>query len=228
MAALDHCQPTATQLPAPYKPRSTIGTLARFLKLGWRRDSFLHSTGLWRSYRENRPVDGDGQPLPWFNYGLIHLLDERLRPAHRVFEYGSGYSTLYFAARVANVTSVEHDSGWLNILRASLPANAELIECAAGTRYHAAAETSAVSASGFDIVLVDGLDRELCLPHAARALSPGGVIILDDSHRSAYAAAVQELSDLGFRQLRWFGPKPNALIEAQSLLLYRSDNVLGL
>ena len=109
-----------------------------------------------------------------------------------------------------------------------MPENVTLIDCAAGIRYQAAAETSAASNGGFDLVLVDGLDRELCLPYAARALSPSGVIILDDSHRTAYSGAVTELSDLGFRQLRWFGLKPNSLIEAQSLLLYRSDNILGL
>lgn len=224
----DEPRPTATALPDPYKPRGTFGTLSRVLKLLWKRDSFLHTTGLFRSYRENRPVDAEGQPLPWFNYGLIRLLSERLKPRHRVFEYGSGYSTLFFASRVAEVTSVEHDSNWLNVLRPTLPENVTLIDCAAGVRYQAAAETSAASSGGFDLVLVDGLDRELCLPYAARALSPGGVIILDDSHRAAYGAAVQELSSLGFRELRWFGLKPNSLIEAQSLLLYRSDNVLGL
>ena len=77
-------------------------------------------------------------------------------------------------------------------------------------------------------MLVDGPDRELCLPFAAQALSPQGVIILDDSHRKVYQEAIAELQTLGFRSLRFYGPKPNALIEAQSMLLYRSDNILGL
>ena len=217
-----------TDLPEAYQPRGALGTFARFLKQWWKADSYFNSTGLYRSYRENRPVSAAGEALPWFNYPLIRLLEERLHDGLRVFEYGSGYSTLFFARHCGSVHSVEHNADWVALLEAKLPANASLSTCAAGPRYLAAAEEAANAAGPFDLVLVDGLDRELCLPFAARALTPGGVIILDDSHRSAYVAAVEELTTLGFRALRFFGPKPNALIEAQSLLLYRADNVLGL
>ena len=67
----------------------------RFLRLRTHGQSFLNSTGLARSFRENRPVDKNGEPLPWLNYSLIRLLDERLNKSLRVFEYGSGFSTLY-------------------------------------------------------------------------------------------------------------------------------------
>lgn len=217
-----------TALPPAHKPRGNLGTLARFLKLWWKHDSFFHSTGLKRSYAENRPVDAAGDPLPWFNYALIHLLDERLTPEHRVFEYGSGYSTLWFARRAAYVESVEHNAEWRGILEPSLPTNARLRACEPGIQYQQAAERSANEQGAFDLVLVDGLDRELCLPYAARALTSGGVIVLDDSHRTVYRAALDELQTLGFRELRWFGVKPNSLIEAQTLLLYREHNVLGI
>jgi hypothetical protein len=113
VANSDDQQSTASRLPAAARPRGVFATLLRFLELGWKRDSSLHTTGLWRSYRENRPVDAEGQPLPRFDYALINLIDERLRPGHRGFEYGSGYSTRYFAMRVADVTGVEHDSNWI-------------------------------------------------------------------------------------------------------------------
>lgn len=217
-----------TALPPAHKPRGTLGTLTRFLKLWWKADGFFQHTGLKRSYAENRPVDAAGAPLPWFNYALIHLLDERLAPAHRVFEYGSGYSTLWFASRTARVESVEHDAAWRQILEPSLPPNARVRACEPGIHYQQAAERSANEDGAFDLILVDGLDRELCLPHAARALTSGGVIVLDDSHRTAYRPAIDELTTLGFRELRWFGVKPNSLIEAQTLLLYRDHNVLGI
>ncbi|MEM6710399.1 MAG: class I SAM-dependent methyltransferase [Pseudomonadota bacterium] len=216
-----------SELPPLYKPRSTLGTLARFWKLWWKDDSFVNSSGLKRSYRENRPVAADGAPLPWFNYALIRLLSDRLRGTERVFEYGSGYSTLYFAQRAKAVVSVEHNADWVAALSPYLPSNARVIETPGGTRYQAAAE-SYTDDGPFDLVLVDGLDRELCLPYAARALSPTGVIVLDDSHRPAYQTAISELETLGFRSLRWYGPKPNSHIEAQSLLLYRASNTLGI
>lgn len=217
-----------TDLPEAYQPRGPVGTFVRFLKSWWKADSYFNSTGLRRSYRENRPVDADGQALPWFNYPLIRLLQERLDNAHRVFEYGSGYSTLFFARHCATVQSVEHNADWVSMLESKLPANASVSSCPAGPRYQAAAESAASADGPFDLVLVDGLDRELCLPFAARALTSQGVIILDDSHRKAYREALLELETLGFKSLRFYGPKPNALIEAQSMLLYRSDNILRL
>ena len=217
-----------TDLPEAYQPRGPVGTFVRFLRSWWKADSYLNSTGLKRSYRENRPVNANGQALPWFNYPLIRLLEERLKDTHRVFEYGSGYSTLFFARLCASVSSVEHNDSWVDLLEPKLPANASVNRCPAGPRYQAAAESAASADTTFDLVLVDGPDRELCLPFAAQALSPQGVIILDDSHRKVYQEAIAELQTLGFRSLRFYGPKPNALIEAQSMLLYRSDNILGL
>ncbi|MEC7780715.1 MAG: hypothetical protein VX452_06720, partial [Pseudomonadota bacterium] len=80
---------SATPTP-PSKPRSAVSGLLRLLRLKTHPKSFLNTTGLARSFRENRPVDQFGSPLPWLNYSLIRLLDERLHDGLRVFEYGSG------------------------------------------------------------------------------------------------------------------------------------------
>lgn len=41
--------------------------------------------------------------IPWMVFGCIDFLDDWLKPDMRVFEYGSGGSTLFFANRVSNV-----------------------------------------------------------------------------------------------------------------------------
>ena len=204
--------------------RSRIAAAFRALRLLHYDKAFPTTTGLLRSFREDRPVDASGAPLPWVNYALIDLLEERLRPDMRVFEYGSGYSTLFFASRCRSVTSVEHDAAWLAVLRGMAPANVRLIEAAPGPDY-----VGAIDAAGgeFDVVLVDGLDRERCLARAPARLTAGGVVILDDSHRAAYGPAVDAYLAHGFRRLRFAGPKPNSLTWAESTLLYRDDNGLG-
>ena len=50
--------------------------------------------------------------LPWFSYSAIDFLKIFLRKTHRVFEFGSGGSTLFFADRCASVESVEEDPSW--------------------------------------------------------------------------------------------------------------------
>ena len=210
--------PSAT---LPGKPRSFLSVVIRFLRLWSHPESFLQKTGQLRSFRENRPVDAAGRPLPWLPYALIHLLDDRLNDTLRVFEYGSGYSTLFFASRVATVNSVEHVAEWVSELEPYLPANASLAH-AAGEAYALAPTQHAP----FDLILIDGIDRMACLQQALNCLSPGGVIVLDDTHREDYAAGLEEVCKQGFKVLRWFGPKPTSLIEAQSSLIYKPKNCL--
>ncbi|MBR8826523.1 MAG: hypothetical protein DSM107014_01225 [Gomphosphaeria aponina SAG 52.96 = DSM 107014] len=52
--------------------------------------------------------------LPWITFPAIELLENFLTNDMKVFEYGSGGSTLFFARRVSEVVSVEHDKSWFN------------------------------------------------------------------------------------------------------------------
>ena len=88
---------------------------------------FLASTGWRRSVDQNAAVDAHG-PVPWFTYPAIRQLGRMVAPAWRVLEYGSGNSTLWWAARVAEVVSVEHDPAWAFRLRERIPANVSLSE----------------------------------------------------------------------------------------------------
>jgi hypothetical protein len=88
---------------------------------------FLTSTGWRRSVDEGAAVDADG-PVPWFTYPAIRFLHRIARRTWRVLEYGSGNSTRWWAARVAEVVAVEHDPAWAGPLRRDLPPNVRLIE----------------------------------------------------------------------------------------------------
>ena len=62
---------------------------------------YLKNRGWFRSFEEGRMVDEAGKAIPWMNYSVVDFLEERLAPSWRVFEYGSGGSTAWWAARVA-------------------------------------------------------------------------------------------------------------------------------
>ncbi len=86
---------------------------------------FLRTTGWLRSVQDHAAVDNQG-PVPWFTYPAIGQLARMVRPGWRVLEFGSGHSTLWWAARVAEVVSVEHDPAWAARLHADRPANVTL------------------------------------------------------------------------------------------------------
>src|SRR5260370_40760647 len=57
---------------------------------------------------------------PWLTPAAIRLLESLLRPEDRGAEFGSGRSTIWFAERVAALTSVEHDEQWYEAISAKL------------------------------------------------------------------------------------------------------------
>ena len=65
----------------------------------------------WREHLQpgKNPVDGR---TPWISFSAIELLKKITRPDMRVFEYGSGGSTMFWISRVKELISVEHDLSW--------------------------------------------------------------------------------------------------------------------
>jgi hypothetical protein len=207
--------------PAPWLHYRAFDALVRDSR------SYLHQTGWLRSLDEGRPVDAQGQPVPWMNYAAIAFLDERLRSRHALFEYGSGASTAFFAARVAHVTSVEYDETWLAQVKQTAPANVTLV-FRAHDEDGAYCRTITGTGRAYDVVIVDGRDRVNCLRQSVEALTPGGVLVLDDSERPRYAPGAAFLRDRGFRALRFEGLKPTGTATDQTTVFYRPDNAFDL
>jgi predicted O-methyltransferase YrrM len=169
------------------------------------------------------PQDSQGNALPWMNFSIIELLNERLKSEHTLFEFGSGYSTYYYAGRVKEVTSVEYDQQWFDTVNSKKPNNVKLIfqaqdqgsdYCSIITKQNCA----------YDVVVIDGRDRVNCFKHAIKALSPMGVIILDDSDRPRYSEAFEVAKMESFRVLSMTGLKPTGTARDQTSIFYRSEN----
>lgn len=62
--------------------------------------------------------------------------------------------------------------------------------------------------ASFDVVLVDGRARPSCLVAATPLVRPGGLLVLDDSERERYAAAVSTLDSQAWRRTDLVGPRP--------------------
>ena len=190
-------------------------------------DSYLHSTGWIESKRRGYPCRPDGSELPWMNYAVIAFLERRLNKTLSVFEYGSGYSTLFYARRVRNVISVEYDQAWIASIGPRLPPNASVLfvpDDVDGDYCRAIAR----SGDSFDVVVVDGKDRENCVKQSMQALSSRGVIVLDDSQRAGYAPAISYAQDNGYLTVDFEGLKPTESSWFRSTILYRRENCLGL
>jgi hypothetical protein len=188
---------------------------------------YLLDSGWIHSRIAQASVNAAGEPIPWFCYAAIDFLAERLAPEHRVFEFGSGNSTLWWAARAARVTAVEHDAEWAAKVRESIPGNASLLEVPLEVdgKYCRTAEGTGEK---FDVVVIDGRDRVNCALHSLDALTDEGVIVWDDSRRRRYRPGLDFLAEHGFRRLRFTGLGPIAANDGETSVLYRSSNCFGI
>jgi hypothetical protein len=101
-------------------------------KRGW----FLSLTGI--------PHNHDGV-VPWITYPAFLQLKRIVRKDFKVFEYGCGSSSIWWANHTAEVVSVEHNKQWADHIAASAPANLKIVsrefgEAADETRQAAVAE----------------------------------------------------------------------------------------
>jgi predicted O-methyltransferase YrrM len=130
---------------------------------------------------------------PTFVMAAIGQLQEELvQPDWRAFEWGSGGSTLWLSQWCASVVSVEHDQAWVAQQQAELDkygiGNVTLVLSELGGAY----ESYIDHYGDFDLIFVDGRNRAACIGHAVGHLKPGGVLVLDDSQREQYQAAIAE------------------------------------
>lgn len=195
--------------------------------LAWSSGAYLRETGWFQSFKAKLPLDKEGQPLPWFTYPSISFLRPRINKSMKVFEYGAGCSTLWWAERVAQVISCESDKQWYDRLLKFLPPNVRLsqVDLIYGGEYCKAILNHQ---NEFDIVVIDGRDRVNCAKNCLAALKPEGVIVWDNSDRKQYQEGYDCLQSHGFRRIDFEGVGPELTAPWWTSVFYRSSNVLGI
>ena len=189
-------------------------------------DGYLAKTGWLRSVQTGEVVDARGEPVPWATYPFVAFIEPRLRKDWRVFEYGAGASTRFYASRVREVHAVEHDAEFARRLTAVLPANARVeVRVRGSLEYFAAIMTMAAAP---EIVSIDGRDRARCVEFALRHVARDGVIFFDDTERADYAEALARFSMAGYRRLDFWGVSAGSELHRCTSVFYRDGNVLGL
>lgn len=130
-----------------------------------------------------RVIFGVRPELPWISYDAQTEIAKRLGPDKRALEFGSGMSTAWFAARVAEIVSLEDHQGWFETVQSKFRlrgiANAHFRF--APTKAEYLTLTDREREGGFDFILIDGRYRDDCVDTAISNLNPGGCIYLDNS-----------------------------------------------
>jgi hypothetical protein len=164
------------------------------LQLGWR-----------QSFIDGRPVDGDGNPVPWYTYPAIEFIKTLNFENSRIFEYGCGNSSMYWAARAKEVHAVENNANWAQTVREFKIPRLTLLELAERDDYISAPHRAG---GKFDVIIVDGRYRRECARVAVEVISERGIIIFDNA--DWYPDACEALRNLGWFQIDFSGLGPIA------------------
>ena len=186
---------------------------------------YLFDVGWIQSRKSGKSVDKDAKPLPWITYPFIKFIEGRLDKTMRIFEYGCGNSTLFYAKAVGHVISVEGDAKWFNYVQSLIPKNVTLLlEKDDALRY---VKSISKFDPSFDIIIVDGRHRVNCIKESVNFLSERGVIVLDNSERPRYRDGIDFILKGGFKRIDFWGMAPLVPNYQCTSLFYRDDNILG-
>jgi hypothetical protein len=143
---------------------------------------------------------------------------------------------LFFARRVAQGISVEHDAAWASHVDEALAKaritswQVERIPPSPGVLRRDVEDPAAYFSSdanfgevnferyaraidaypdhSFDLVIVDGRARPSCFFHAVPKVAPGGYLLLDQSERPHYRRALERGAAEGWQRSDFPGPAP--------------------
>jgi hypothetical protein len=190
-------------------------------------DSYLIKTGYLTSFRKGFPVDMEMKPLPWMNYPFLEFIKKRLNKTQNLFEFGSGYSTVFFAERLQSVSSVEYDKEWFEKAKEMTKTfyNTEIIFQELNDDYPKAIEKTERK---FELIIIDGRKRVQCAINSYEHITADGVLILDDSSREEYKEIWDFYLGKGFREITFQGLKPNGFSIDHTTVFYRDGNCLGI
>lgn len=171
--------------------------------------------GQAKSIRAGSPVDAAGNPIAWYTYPALEHLSQYDFSARNVFEYGCGFSSLFWAQRAKLIVSVEHDEAWFHRIRNLGSANLRIHLQQDQERYIRFPLEQGIK---FDIIAIDGKWRHACAAAAPGALEEGGLIVFDNA--DWYPAATRHLRSQGFFQFDFSGFGPiNAYAWTTSIFL---------
>lgn len=177
--------------------------------------------------------------VPFWCFRASRRVDAFLKARNgaRVFEYGSGASSLWLARRAGHVTSVDHDEHWSNVVHglASGLSNLDLQTRPptgrdVDARYRSGeplwrghgfdAYVDAIKQAGgpFDLIAIDGRCRADCLRVALPYLKPDGLVVFDNAYRPRYRAAIR---GSGLQIRRYRGAVPGLPFPEETMLLAR-------
>jgi len=168
-------------------------------------DGYKNNYGYLKTLINRLPCDAESQPIPWFTYPALEYLESLDYSEAVIFEWGSGNSSRYFASRCLSIESIESDQSWYNHQLQVIRPNQSITYIELNhERYPHSILTAKFDS--YDLIIVDGQQRQKCMEQAIHKIKNSGIIILDNS--DWYPKLCGSLRDHNFIQIDFHGFGP--------------------
>src|SRR5262249_10082875 len=149
--------------------------------------------------------------FPFFTQPFLEILSQWDITSWDIFEWGSGYSTIWFANHCRSIVSVDHDIGWISSIKKEL-AMLHLINVILKERRPDLSQEFYIGDGGedsayvkaideddrlYDCIIIDGqFHRNACGNHVLSHIKKGGIIILDNANQATIGNDSAPIFDL--------------------------------
>ncbi|MBE9223250.1 glycosyltransferase [Cyanobacterium stanieri LEGE 03274] len=186
--------------------------------------NYLSTSGWLNSLFQGKPVNAESKPIPWYTYPAIEFLEDKIKPDSIVFEFGGGNSTLWWASKAKQVISIESDQSWYDQIKQKMPDNVQLNLEIDEKKY--ADFINQYPDQYFDVVIVDGINRNNCLETSLNKLKHNGLLIFDNTDRYEYDKSINLLLSLGFKKIDFYGLIPSYTYKNCTSIFFKSTEIL--
>lgn len=144
--------------------------------------------------------------LPWLTFDAIRVLRRYARPGMRIFEFGSGHSTLFWANQGLEVHAVEDDRMWYDLVAQRINGRPGAYLYFEENKEGYVSRLARVGGV-FDIVVIDGNFRKTCLATALDYVKPGGLLVVDNTDWHWYNE-IDQLVPIAWNKSKYRGWAP--------------------
>lgn len=164
-------------------------------------------------FQRKLPID---YPYPWWSFRAIQFLDSQVE-GKRIFEYGTGGSTIRYSPMAHSIVAVEDARAWAKMVQSKIEdkklENITLIEEPFDfdnpEDFEVSGYLHALDKSIYDIIIIDGQNitftaRPICFYHAEKFVREGTMIVVDDFWR--YESLLNKNRAKGVKVFESVGP----------------------
>lgn len=142
-------------------------------------------------------IDNNGMVFPWYTKPFLDVLITWNIKNWDVFEWGGGYSTVWWAAHAKHVVTVDNNEEWLT----GVQKNLDQLNLHNVILKHRVTDSHADIGDGgqtspyvlaideddklYDCIIIDGRHRNTCATKVLAHLKPGGILILDNANQAS-------------------------------------------